>query len=790
MQSAGQRREFCTLRPVEGELLSDRLKRAPLSAGELFRFAIDIGCCLHDAHVRNTIHGRISPSAVLITAGGARLLCPEDSTGPDLAAYRAPEQVRGACADERSDIFAYGTLVYEMAGCGKAFPGASDSVDREILESHPAGLDCPLAVRDAIFPVVASCLEKDPDARRQRIQTAVLELRLRRPKRAQESPVPKPVRKPAARSRSHRGRILTVPVGLIVVGGLAAAIYFSGRPAAAPKVRPPTPESDQLSYGGAPAVSPDGRSVVFPAPGPDGRRVLWIRRLDRARSFPLPGTEDGVEPFWSPDGQAIGFFSDGELKRTGSEGGEPATICQASRTPGGGAWGANGTILFAPGRNGGLFAVSSSGGTAEPVLPPDPAKSEMAYLWPQFLPGDSRFIFFGLTTEPRTTGIYAGSRGSPARTFILAAQTGAVYAADTAGAGHLLLIRGRDLIAQPFDPAKARISGTPAVVASDVGAVWSFSLAPVSVSKTGTLVYQPLGRPTRRLAWVGRNGNLLASSGETGEWGQPNVSPAGDRAIVAKLDPVLGASTAWIVDASGASRRLLSAPVGEQSAVWSPDGRRVAATLSDPAGTRWDLYVRRAEGIGESALLFRDTRAIQPTGWSRDGAYVLFTRDGRAMPSEVWGYSFAARTARPIVSTAAPATHGALSPDSRWLAFELDGSGTPSVWVQPFSGFETSVHKRFCVAAGAALPRWKGDGTEIYYMDLSGRLMAVTVQPRGTELTFDAPRPLFRFQSAPQTWNVYDVSPDGGRFLVNLPLEWSASSAISVVTGWNRRLKR
>ncbi len=789
MQSTRQRREFCTLRPVEGELLADRLKGAPLSTGELFRFAIDIGVRLHDAHIRNTVHGCISPSAILITAAGARILCPEDSTGPESVAYRAPEQVRGACADERSDIFAYGALVYEMAGGRKAFPGASGSVDREILESHPAELACPPAVRDAILPVIASCLEKDPDARRQRIQTAVLELRLRRPKPVQEVPGPKPVRKSVARSRRRWGRVLSVPVALLVLGGVAAALYFSGRPAA-PKARPLPRTTDPLSYGGTPAVSPDGRSVVFPAPGPDGGRVLWIRRLDGTRSFPLPGTENGSEPFWSPDGQAIGFFADGALKRTGSEGGEPATICQASRAPAGGAWGRNGTILFAPGRSGGLFAVSASGGTAEPVLAPDPAKSEMAYLWPQFLPGDNQFIFFGLTAELRTTGIYAGSSSSPARTFLLAAQTGAVYAADTAGAGHLLLIRGRDLIAQPFDAAKARISGSPTVVASDVGAVWSSSLAPVSVSETGTLVYQPLGRPTRRLAWVGRNGNLLASIGETGEWGQPSVSPAGDRAMVAKLDAVLGASTAWIVDASGASRRLLSAPVGEQSAVWSPDGRRVAAALSDPAGTRWDLYVRRAEGIGESVLLFRDTHAIQPTGWSRDGAYVLFTRDGRAMPSEVWGFSFAARTARPIVSTAAPATHGALSPDSKWLAFELDGSGTPSVWVQPFGGFETALHKRFCVAAGAALPRWKGDGTELYYLDLAGRMMAVTVHPDGNELTFEAPRPLFHFQSAPQTWNLYDVSSDGGRFLVNLPFEWSGSSAISIVTGWNRRLKR
>ncbi len=801
MQVGGRKLEFFTLEPVDGELLADRLQRGSLPAAELFRYAIDVGRSLQRAHSRLVVHGRLSSFAVVITPTGARILDPGQSPVPPAAAYRSPEQVRGEPADARADIFAYGALLYEMASGKRAFSGDPGQLDREILELPPVPSSASPEIADALVPVIAACLEKDVAVRRQRMQNAVLELRLRRPRillrNAASLPPPVPAG-PLAKSRRH-GRLqpklwlaLAASVGLLSALAVASVLYLHRGSTALP-LRYAISFPDRTTYGGSPSVSPDGRLVVFPAEGPDGQRMLWARSLESARSVPIAGTEGGSEPFWSPDGTSVAFFTSGALKRIRVDGGTPHTICMVAGTAGGGAWGPDGRILFAPSLDTGLFRVSADGGKPELALPLDLEKSQSAFLWPQFLPGGRQFLFFALTEDPRTTGVYAGSVGSPGYRFIFPSETNAVYSPAGRGLpesrGYLLFIRNRRLLGQPFETADLRVDGNPVTVADEIGTVPSLSLAPVSASRNATLAYQALGKPVRQLVWIDRAGIRLAAVREFGEWGPPRISPDGLHGTVAKLDPDLQTADLWSVDTAGAITQMTNTPAYEGSPVWSPDGARIASFVFGRLEGNYDLYTRRVDGRGEPELLFRDPRPKYPTDWSSDGRFLLFTRIGEATRSDVWAFSTAEHKAGPILDSLASEESAALSPDSKWLAFQSDESGTVDVYVQSFDGLSTTRGKRWKVAASAGLPRWRRDGSELFYSTSSGRMMSVAVHPEGREFAFDPPRLLFQIRPAPQTWNLYDVSPDGQRFLITLPLEWSNGTAITVLTNWAARFQ-
>ncbi|HJT86583.1 MAG TPA: hypothetical protein VJ732_01980 [Bryobacteraceae bacterium] len=779
---------------VAGESLADRLRGGPLPPHEALRYAIEIGALLARAHTRGRIHGRLSPQAVLFTAEGIRLREPE--TGDRRAApYRAPEQVRGSLPDERSDVFAFGAILHEMLSGQPPFPGEGAQLDREILEGAPPLLPAHGPEQAALAAVSRACLAKDAGLRRQRIRNAVIELklagrtlpRLARSRPRAVAPVIPPVLQAAVPARQPASlRLVWISIGLVALvaaAALAAAFLFRpppGQPALKLTVLPP----EHTRFPATPAISPDGRYLAFSAMDDRGKRALWLRSLDTLHAAMLAGTDDAFAPFWSPDSQTIAFFSGSALKRIGIRGGAPQTICATSALPAGGAWAPGGTILFAPGPDLPLFRVAASGGNPEPVTRTNLSGSRVSEMWPQFLPDGRHFLFFRQTGREETSGVFVGDLGSPETRRLLASEASALYAAAPGQPGSLLFLRGRNLMAQPFDAAALQLQGDPALVAEDVGIVRSLALAPLSVSRNGILAYERLGAPTRRLVWFDRSGSQMGTAGEPGEYGMPRISPDGKRVVVARR-AAEGDAGLRLIEETGAGSSIPAAGDHAESPVWSPDGSRVVY-FNDVPGAR-GIFICRIQGE-VPALLFQDPLPLTPTDWSRDWRYLLFGVAASDGNSQVDALRFPDRQTVPVLRSAHSEGYAALAPDEKWVAYQSDESGQREVYITRFpqapgaGPVATQVSR-----GGGGLPRWRADEGELYYMTANGGLMALSVRADSSDLAIGPPRLLFATRAVPLVWNFYDASPDGRRFLVNLPLEWPAEAPITVETDWNPR---
>lgn len=809
-EAGPEQTEFLTNAAASGELLTDRLARERLTADAALRCAIEIGTLLNRAHSRGMVHGAVSPYSILIAPDGAVLLTPPAQPDARAARYRSPEQVRGEAADERSDIFAFGALVYELLSGEPAFDGTGAELDRAILHKAPAAAAGEAPIPAAMHGVIAGCLEKDPARRRQRILNAVAELKFaacapaigalaggRRamlgapPAEAGVASAARPGYAQAAPPRYGLAqRLWPALLALVVVaaGLVAGAFMLSRRPPQGP-MRFIVPPPENTSYPGAPAVSPDGRFLTFSALGPTGGRVLWLQPLDADSASPIPGTEGAFGPFWSADSQSVGFFAGQFLKKVKVPQGPVRTLCRAEAAAGGGTWNRQGEILFAPGIAGRLYRVSAEGGTPQPET--TLGDSGRAHLWPQFLPDGSHFILFVLTDAEATTGIYAGELGSPSLTRIVGSETSAVFAPDAEGSkdGYLILLRDRALVAQRFNSARLSMQGEPVEVAQNVNGLLSMSLTPVSASDNAVLVYQVLGDPTRQLLWVDRAGKEVAAADTPGEWGPPRISPDGSRAVAPRVAAGGKRASLWLVDGAGGTTQFDSSPAHEGSPIWSPDGARIAffAERDDS----FDLYVKATAPGAKTELLFSNALPKYPTDWSRDGRRLLFGSISNGTRSDIWTYSFAERRATPLLATVYAEASGALSPDQKWFAFQSDESGRDEVYVQAFDPASPGAARRWLVSTrGGSLPRWRGDGREIFYMDASGALMAAATNPDGAEFHCDKPKMLFQTRTIPKVpWNLYDAAPDGRVFMVNVPLEWSSSARTRVVVNWNDRLR-
>lgn len=823
--------EFLSNETIEGESLANRLAQGGLPAEEALRFAIDIGAALNRAHKRGAVHGKLSPHAVLLTASGARLVRPLEDTDLNALPYRSPEQVSGAAPDWRSDIFSFGTLLYEMVSGRRAFSGDGAALDRAIVERPPAALMGKLPIHAAMEGVIAGCIEKDPGRRRQRVQNAVIELKLAGrtlPRMAGSQPLPNldPESTPAETSfpadetdiRPKRPRIFTpvrfpdeiqakpisqkrqrlmlwlllVVAVLFIASGAWIAVQYLRPSKAVPVYKFPVAAPDNASYR-MPVVSPDGRYVVVQSDGPEGKPMLWLRALDAMNPNVIPGTEGGFAPFWSPDSEYLAFFADKTLKKVRLSDGRAEKICDAEPLAGGGAWNRAGVILFAPGQGGTLYQVPASGGKPQPLLKLNAARFEHAHLWPQFLPDGKHFVFFVLSDSSAATGVYAGSLDSANYTMLFQSQTNAVYSGLAGAAsdkhGYLLYMRDRSLMGVGFNAGQLQVTGEPITLADNVGAVQSLSLAPISVSGNAILVYQNVAEATRQLSWMDRSGKQLALVSEGGNWGPPRISPDGTRAVVAKREKDKTEADLFMVDQAGNAVQFTSGPAHKGSPVWSPDGSRIAY-FSNADGS-YDIVVSPSSAGTKVESLLKSAQAKYPTDWSHDGKFLLFGVLTEASRSDVWAMSVADRHAGPVLDTIYSEGYAALSPDGRWLAFQTDETGRNQVYVQPFDGITRGTKRRYDISAeaGGGLPRWRADGQELFYMTNSGRMMSVNVHPEGDEFKSDPPQPLFQTRPIPNTWNLYDAAPDGQRFLLNLPLEWPSASPITVMTNWTEKVK-
>jgi Tol biopolymer transport system component len=876
--------DFLDKRPVDGLLLADRIALGALPAEEALQYAIDIGGALRKAHDRGLVHGALCPDAVRLTAAGAAILEPTPQVVAKAAAYRAPEQVRGEAADTRTDVYAFGAILYEMVAGMRAFPSEGADLNRSILNDPPPTVTLQSPLYSAMGSVIAGCLDKNPGTRRQRIQNAVIELRFaakgagrsaaptQRPvftvptppaapavppvvptvdasaAETPEAPLPQPVATPLPPRRTVgikprpleppraeqfifkkgepviKARPITIErVGLralfasdgqfslsgfsmrlvlfiagclILVAGLAYGVVSYLKPrATAPVLKYAVNAPENTAFPGSPAISPDGRNLAFSTQGPEGKRTLWLHPMDALRNTPINGTEGATNPFWSPDGQSLAYFAQQELRIVRLKDYSTEKVCKVEGANGGGTWSKDGTILYSRGTEDGLYAVEGKGASiSRPVLKVRADKDEMAYLWPQFLPDGKHFIFFVQTDKPETTGVYGGALDGSDYHLLLASETNAIYSALPEAAsgknGYLLYIQGRKLMGQGFNAPKMGLSGEPMTLADDIGSVRSLSLAPISVANNATLVYQSTGKPTRQLAWFDRAGNEITEVRDAGDWGPPRISPDGKRAVAGKLGVDGQNADLWTVDLTGAAKPLGVNQAHEGSPVWSPDGSKVTSFISGKQEGNYNLYVRPAEGGAKPDLLFSSGSPKYPTDWSKDGRYIFFNTVSDATKYDVWAVSTADRRAGPILDTVNVERDAVISPDGKWLAFDSDDGGRPEVYVQAFNGIDSAGKRRWKISTGgAALPKWRADGKELFYITASGRLMSAVAHPTPDTFEFDQPTKLFQTRPIPKVWNFFDVTPDGQKFIVNLPLEWASSSQIMVVTNWTEKLK-
>jgi Tol biopolymer transport system component len=792
---------------LEGETLRERLAAGALPVRRAIELGIQIAQALAAAHEKGIVHRDLKPENIFVTKDGrakildfglAKLTQAAGSglqasgltgvpTSPALATevgvvlgtvgYMAPEQVRGLAADHRADLFAFGAVLYEMLS-GKAAFRRETNADTmtAILKEEPADLAAAeRKISPALSRIVDRCLEKNPSARFQSSSDLSFAL-------AEVSDQSGAIRAAAtSRPRPVWARLLlmTAAGGVLAVSaavlGRASAPFFSrSTTAAAPLVRfhiepPPDmlfPLGERTPFS---VISPDGRQVVFGAVEPGGRTSLWVRGLDATDVRRLQNVSSAAHPFWSPDSRSIAYFAGGNLMRADVSGGVPLLICPAPFGYGG-TWNREDTIIFGAIR-GGLSRVSAGGGQPVPITTIDPAQ-ESSHRLPQFLPDGRRFLY----TSFRARAIYTASLDGSAHSKVLDSHSMGLYSPS----GHILFVRSGTLLAQRFDIETLAVTGQPLVVARDVVAgIGTGARAQFSVSNTGVLVYRTSTGPApTRVAWLGRDGRPLdRPEVEAGDFRQIALSPD-ERHLAVSRRNVDGGSNIWLIDvARGVLSRFTPGESVEDDFVWAADSRRLVFTRDQRT-----LVVKGLAGAEEKIVLDRPNQAYGED-WSSDGRWIAFNSLSTisVLPLSPAGKPF------PIVDNEFAKDEPRFSPDGRWVVYYSNESGRPEVYAQPFPGpgerVRLSTH-------GGSQPRWRGDGGELFYLDLGGRIMAVPVKV-GTTLDPGAPVPLFQTPIHDVAVNIdqYDVSKDGRRFALLAPVAGAGKTPITVVVNWTAGLK-
>jgi Tol biopolymer transport system component len=529
--------------------------------------------------------------------------------------------------------------------------------------------------------------------------------------------------------------------------------------------------------------------MVFRAQRPGGADLLWVRSLDSLEAQALPGTDGGDFPFWSPDSRFIGFFAQGKLKKIDVAGGPAQTLCDAPAGEGG-TWNRDGIIVFAPTTFAGLSRVSAAGGQPTALTTVDPSGKEISHRWPQFLPDGRRFLFL---VQPENT-VRVGSLDSRDTKTLLTADSKVLYAPP----GYVLFMREGTLTAQPFDASRAELTGDGFPVAEQVRGNALNGRAAFSVSENGVLSYRTGVGNVTEMTWFDRSGKLLQSIGQPGNYMyQIDLSPDDGRAVVGRREASRHFDL-WLFDlARGTTSRLTFSASGNVAPHWSPDGSRIAFTSDRDGGIR-NLYQKSASGAGQDEVLLKSSVHKATTSWSSDGRFIVYDSDDPKTGTDLWVLPLLGdRKPTPFLRTEFNEGQGRLSPDGRWMAYVSDETGRNEVYVQPFpaSGAKWQIS-----ASGGLQPRWRRDGKELFYLDLSGPfVMAVEVRAAASAFDVGAPAALFRMRpgsptfpgpSASTSTQPYAVSADGRRFLILSPVAETASDPITVVLNWDAALKK
>ncbi len=829
---------------VEGEDLSQRIARGAIPLDEALPIAKQIAEALEAAHEQGIIHRDLKPANIKVRADGtvkvldfglAKALDPAAASSPSsmnsptitspamtqagmilgTAAYMAPEQARGKTVDRRADNWAFGAVLFEMLSGTRAFRG-EDVTDTivSVISKEPDWSAVPATTPARLRQLLTRCLKKDARTRLQAIGDARVQLDELLSGAADDGGSATPTTQAATVSARGRRPLLAA---LAAVAAAAAALavpawrYLREAPPLAPPetrlhvVTPAT--SDLRSF----ALSPDGRQIVFAADG-GGVAGLWLRPLSSTTARALPGTEGANLPFWSPDSQSIGFFAGNALKRLDLAGGSPQTLASVSAGYGG-AWSADGVILFAP--NSAvtpLLRVSATGGTAVPVPHrglPGGGRSTA----PQFLP-DGRFVFF-VRGASDVQGIYLGALDGGTPTRLVAADGNGAYlpvhtpaagASATGEGGWLLWLRPgtATLVAQPLDLATATLVGEPVTLADGVATDSRLNMPAISVAP-GLVAYRSGDGNARQLTWVDRSGTPRGVVGpRDSTLTNPSVSSDGQRVAVARVTQRY--ANIWLFDGPREGR-VTAEPTADRFPVWSADGARVVFSRVEAAV---NLYQKRRNGSGEAEPVLASDESKVATSASRDGRFLLYNSVSSETNVDIWVAPLTGdRTPAVWLKTPFREGYAMFSPDGRWVAYQSNESGRPEIYVRPFvpPSPQASADKpgtRDASAAesdgqwqvstnGGIHPVWRHDGKELFYLSPAGEMMAAPITATFGGVAPGAPVALFQTRvvgggvDALQA-RQYDVAPDA-RFLINTALE-DGGAPITIIQHWSPEAKK
>ena len=801
---------FITMELVRGKTFSELLPKRGMPLNKFFDIAIPLADAVAAAHQEGITHRDLKLDNVMVGDDGrvkildfglAKLMPQPREAASEITtmtkgtregvivgsvAYMSPEQAEGKTVDHRTDIFSIGIMFYEMVTGQRPFRGDSPAaVLSSILRHDPPRVSelAPTKPRQ-LARIVKKCLAKEPARRYQN----ALDIRndLEALKEELDSAETESFEAPSARlgerGRRVRERIAWALSAVFVASLLAVVSHFSRNRDELIRFQLERPGPETVGWGGIPAVSPDGKRVAFTGQDDAGSQVLWIRALDSLAARALPGTEGATRPFWSPEGNFIGFFAGGKLKKIAANGGPIETIGDAGDL--GGTWNREGDIVFANGNRVPLYRISAAGGVSEPITTLDTSRGENSHRHPQFLPDGRHFLYLARSSQPEHTAIYVGSLDSNDVKRVMTAQTNAFYSPP----GYLLFVRDGTLFAQPFDADERLLSGTAHLVAEGLSYTATSASARFGISANGrVLTFVEGSTANLQLGWFDRKGELLGRVGPPGEYIQPRISPDGKRIAVSQPDPRTGNRDLWLMEVSqGIPSRFTLDAANDWCPVWSPDGREVLFS-SDPGGVSC-LFTKAASGADDSKLLHCTDSPMFVQDWSSDGRLVVYTSAGDLFLWSIEGEG------EPEFIVAAEFRGGAaeFSPDANWIAYTSDESGQWEVWVRsiPLGSkgvASNSAGKRQVSSSGGTDPRWRGDGKELFYLAPDNSLMVVETGRTGTFVP-TAPKVLFRSRATGTAWagarQIYDVAADGERFLIVAPAAGAAQSRLTVVVNW------
>ena len=821
---------FLVLEYLEGQTLAERLAKGPLPIDQILKIATEIALALEKAHQQGIIHRDLKPANIMLTKAGAKLMDfglakPEMSiasraAGPltpstptmNLASltsvssavtqkgsivgtyqYMAPEVLQGAEADARSDIFAFGCVLYEMITGRRAFEGKSQlSVFTAILEKDPDPLASQPLVPPLLDRVVHACLAKDSADRLQSAHDLALDLRW-----ATESTLAESAQAGSEFKKSWVTWLAVLLLACVALAGFAGYRWAKSseeQVAVHAEISPPDKFSLDATgdAGGMPVLSAQGDKIAFVAHSGE-TKLLWVRLLNSDSAQALDGTAGASHPFWSHDGHYVGFFAGGKLMKIAATGGPVSALADAPNSRGG-TWSADDVIVYAPDFQGALMKVSAQGGATTPATVLDKAR-HTTHRWPWFLPDGKHFIFLATSHsggDPKENGICFGSVDSTETHLIIATDSAAQY-----GSGYLLYRSGTALVAQPFDPQKGILSGSPLPLVNnlrdDVG-VWRSIFA---VSQNGVMIYQAGSADAAKshLVWFDRSGKTLA------DYDPQEATIRDARALLGVRDVRLSPDNKRVAFANGAGiwtldferktkTRVTFGQEVVQEPAWSPDGKAILFSAQVASGGgRANIRSKAADGSGGEKALLAEARNYHFPDWSPDGKFLTYIWGFGEKMVSLWIVPVSG-DAKPVAIVQPPSPQATIyayrvSPDGKWVAYQSDESGQQEIYLTTFPSGEGKWRVSL---NGGAYPAWSGNGKELFYKNLTDDFFVCAVTPNGSEVNVGTPQRLFH-AAAPGIGLSFNVSSDGKRLLVNHSEE-GVQTPLQLVTNWPAELQQ